>query len=301
MTTMSGLDVIERYHRAIAIGDYDTVTALHAPEVVVWMSGRSIVSGRFQGREALFEHMTHHVLGPLQPEAEDYVKGVRIVVADGDYVVAILHGGLPNKVGGRYDQYYLQVFRMGDGLIQEIVEIFDTVMFEQAVIGHHLEIPRERPAAPFVIAPPPHGAADRATMHGLATEWLAAVVTADEAEASALLTADCTLEVIGTTPLSGVAGFDASRLRTILAGGIGWSRLVCADRSGAVALMRSADPAYGQQYGVVLEADGDRIGRISLFEDTVEAEARLHANPMLPEATRSIMPVFDLRAALSGG
>lgn len=294
---MAGREVIDRYHRAIAVSDYDIVTALHAPEVVVWMSGPSIVSGRFQGRENLFAHMTHHVLGPLDVAAEDYVKGVRVIVDDGDYVAVIFHGGLPNRTGGRYDQYYLQIFRMGDGLIQEIVEMFDTVMFEEAVAGHRLRTPRARPASPFVIAAPTAGAPDRDTMLRLAEAWQAAVAASDWAGVAALAGPSCTLEVAGTTPLSGVAPFDPERLRTALAGGTGWSRIACADRNGAVVLMRGADPAYDQQYGVVLEADGDRIGRISLFWDTVAAEARLYDNPMLPETTHSIMPSFDLRLA----
>jgi len=294
---MSGRDVINRYHKAIAISDYDVVTELHAPEVVVWMSGRSIVSGRFQGREALFAHMTRHVLGPLDVAAEDYVKGVRVIVDDGDYVAVIFHGGLPNLTGGRYDQYYLQIFRMGDGLIQEIVEMFDTVMFEEGVAGHHLREPRQRPASPFVIASPMSGAESRDHMVSLTQAWQAAVAANDGASLAALTGASCTLEVIGSTPLSGVGSFDVERLQMIMAGGTGWSRLVCADRNGAVLLMGSADPSYTQFYGVVLEAEGDTLGRVSVFWDTAAAEARLFDNPLLPDTTRSIMPPFDPRQA----
>ncbi len=297
---MAGRDVIDRYHRAIAIGDYEVVTALHAPEVVVWMSGRSIVSGRFQGRERLFAHMTHHVLGPLDVEAEEYVKGVRILVDDGDYVAVIFHGGLPNRTGGRYDQYYLQIFRLGDGLIQEIVELFDTAMYEEAVAGHRLEQPRERPASPFIIAAPLPGAADRETVLALAEAFAAAARRADWHAIGGLLAADCTLEVAGTTPYSGVGRFDPDRLRDCLEGGIGWSHIACADRKGAVLLMTGADPAYPQNFGIVIEANGNVIARISLFWDTAAAEMHLFGNRFCPDETRSIMPPFDPRLAFRG-
>ncbi len=296
---MSGRAVIDRYHRAIAVGNYDVVIALHAPEVVVWMSGRSIVSGRFQGRAKLFAHMTHHVLGPLDTAAEDYVKAVRVVAEEGDRVAVIFHGGLPNRKGGRYDQYYLQIFRMGDGLIQEIVELFDTVMFEEAVAGNHLPMPRSRPAVPFGVGSALSGASDRAVMAGLAEAWAAAVSAGDWPAAAALAGENCTLDVAGTTPLSGVARFEVERLRQVLEGGIGWSRIACTDRNASVLLLRGADPAYPQNYGVVLEAQGDRIGRIAIVWDTAAAEARLYDNPLLPEPTASIMPPFDLRLALA--
>lgn len=296
---MSSRAIIERYHHALAIGDFDTVIALHAPDVVVWMCGQLIVSGRFQGCIALFEHMRHHVLGPLKTDAEEYVKGARFVAEEGDYVTVIFHGGLPNKTGGRYDQFYLQIFRMGDGVIQEIVEIFDTVMFEEAVAGHHRAIPRDAPASPLAIAPPLAGGESRTHMATLADDWLAALASGDVPLLVGLMTRDATLEVSGTTPLSGVASFDEARLMRLFPGSVDWSRRVCTDRMGSVLLLRSADPAYPQQYGVVLEADGDRIGRISIFLDTVMAEALLFDNPIEPETTRSIMPDYDLTAAFA--
>ncbi|WP_165324497.1 nuclear transport factor 2 family protein [Rhizorhabdus phycosphaerae] len=297
---MAGRAVIDRYHRAIAVGDYDVVTALHAPEVVVWMSGQSIVSGRFQGRTELFAHMTHHVLGPLDTQAEDYVKAVRVVAEAGDRVAVIFHGGLPNRSGGRYDQYYLQIFRMADGLIQEIVELFDTVMFEQAVAGNRLRIARTQPRTPFGVGDALSGASSRQVMADLADAWLAAVSVGDWPATALLAGTNCTLAVAGTTPLSGVSPFEVERLRAVLEGGVGWSRIACTDHRASVVLMRGADPSYPQNYGVVLEADGDHLGRVSIFWDTAAAEARLYHNEMLPEPTTSIMPSFDLRLAFEG-
>ena len=288
--------IVDRYHHAIAISDYATVLALHAPEVVCWMSGRSIVSGRFQGREALFEHMGRNVLGPLIVGTEDYVKGARILIEDGPFVGAIFHGGLPSKTGGRYDQYYLQLFRIEDGLIQEIVELFDTVMYEQAVAGNRLETARRAPDVPFRMVEPLPSAIDRPAMMMLADAFAARAPTGDVGD---LLAPDAELRMIGTTPLSGVAPFDAERLRAIFSGGVGWSRVACTDAGAAILLMRAADPDYRQNYGVLLEAFGDRIGRICVFADTVEVEAHQFGNAMLPGATRRIMPAFDPRLAFA--
>lgn len=293
-----GRAVVERYYAALGSGDFDTVIALHAPEVVCWMSGRSIVSGRFQGREALFGHMRHHVLGPLIVDSEDYVKETRVVVSEGPFVAAILHGGLPNKVGGRYDQYYLQVFRLGDGIIQEIVEIFDTAMFEQAVMGHRLADVRSVPAKPFTVAPPLAAASSPENVRALADRFEVALQSGDFAGAGPF-TLDAELAVIGSTLLSGVAPLDLARLSAVFAHGVAWSNCICADARGAVLLMQSEDPAYAQQYGVVLEVADMSIGRISIFEDTVEAERVLHRNALIPGPSKSIMPAFDVRLAFA--
>ena len=115
----------------------------------IWFAGcRAGASSPAGSRDARrpTAHMGEHVLGPLVTGTEPYVKDSRIALADGDFVVGLLRGGLPTKSGDRYDQFYLQLFRLQDRLIVEIVEIFDTVMVERALMGHRLATPRRWPA-----------------------------------------------------------------------------------------------------------------------------------------------------------
>ena len=294
-------EVVETYYRSLEEGDFDAVVALHAPDLTCWMSGESIVSGRFEGREKLYEHMGRHVLGPLVVGGESYVKAARVVLDDGPYVAGLFRGGLPNRSGGRYDQHYLQCFRIEDGLIQEIVEFFDTVMFEQAVLGHALETPRAAPATPFEIGAAGNAAESRGKMVSMAGAFVSRACAGDLAGLVPLLAEGAELAVPGATPHSGVARFEPARLAAILAGGLDATRLVCADAGAALLLAKAADPAYRQQYGLLLEADAARIGRVTLFEDTALAEAHLYGDRLTPQASRSIKPRFNIAEAFGGG
>jgi ketosteroid isomerase-like protein len=287
--------VIEDYYRAMGADDFDHVVSLHDPGVVCWMSGRSLVSGRFEGRTELYAHMGEHVLGPLVG-GEPYVKGSRVVLVDGDVTVGLLHGGLPARDGGRYDQFYLQIFRFEDGLIREIVEMFDTVMVETQLMKRALAAPRAKPAVPFDLdAPPVASSLSRGGMMALAGRFAAALAAGGGA--GDLLADEAEIRVIGSTPLSGRTR-DRAVLERVFARGLADARTIAADGQAAVVLARSGDAAYAQQYGIVVEADGERIGCVSVFLDTAEAEAREFANPLLPAASRSVMPPFDVGRAL---
>jgi ketosteroid isomerase-like protein len=288
--------VIEDYYRAMGADDFDHVVSLHDPDVVCWMSGRSLVSGRFQGRTELYAHMGEHVLGPLVP-GEPYVKGSRIAIVDGDITVGLLHGGLPAKDGGRYDQFYLQIFRFEDGLIREIVEMFDTVMVETRLMKNRLATPRGAPERRFGLdAPAIVSSLSRDAMARLALSFAEKVAAGDFDGLSPLLAGDTEIRVIGSTPLSG-RWSDPAVLADLFAERLADVRPIAADGNGAVLLARAAAEDYAQQYGLLIEADGARIGCVSVFFDTVEAEARRFGNPMQPEPSRGIMPDFDIRRA----
>jgi ketosteroid isomerase-like protein len=261
------------------------------------MSGSTLVSGRFDGRDALYAHMAKHVLGPLIVGTEPYVKGSCIAIVDGPMVVGLLHGGLPTRAGGRYDQFYLQIFRLEGGLIAEIVELFDTVMVETALMGHELEVPRRPPDRPFGIA------ADAGASRGTRTEVLAvtqhlldSLMSRDRAGLRAVVHPAVTVRAIGSTPLSGVSeGIDA--LLAAVDRGIQDARLVCADDVSACVLMRSSDPAYRQQYGLLLRIREKQLIDLCIFLDTVETERALFENRVLPTPSRSMMPPFDISQA----
>jgi ketosteroid isomerase-like protein len=260
------------------------------------MSGTSLVSGRFEQRDALYAHMGEHVLGPLLFGAEPYVKGSRLLLTDGAFTVGLLHGGLPARDGGRYDQFYLQVFRFENGLIHEIVELFDTVMVETALMKNHLEMPRASPAVPFNLgAPGLASSLDRAGMVELAEQFAQSLTKQDFVAARACLADQPEIRVIGSTPLSGCTN-DAALLDRLFADGLGQFRIIAADKGTAVVLAHASE-GYAQQYGLVIEADGHRIGCLSVFFDTVAAEAHQFGNPVLPSASQSIKPKFDVLQA----
>jgi ketosteroid isomerase-like protein len=286
--------VIEEYYAAMTEGNFPHVVELHAPDLVCWMSGTSLVSGRFKGRDALYAHMGEHVLGPLIVGTEPYVKASSIAIADGSIVVGLLHGGLPSKDGRRYDQYYLQIFRLEDGLIVEIVELFDTVMVETVLMKNTLTIPRRPLDRPFdIVAHPSASRCTRAEVVAVTDLLLRSLMNRDVAQLRAVVHPSLKIRTIGNTPLSGVSdGVEA--LLAAVDRGVQDARLVCADSAAACALMRSSDPNYHQQYGLLLRVSDKQIIDISIFLDTVEVERALFANPMLPNPSQSVMPPFDI-------
>jgi ketosteroid isomerase-like protein len=289
--------VIEDYYASMSEGNFAHVVELHSPDLVCWMSGTSLVSGRFKGRDALYAHMAKHVLGPLVVGTEPYVKGSSIAIVDASMVVGLLHGGLPSKDGGRYDQYYLQIFRLQDGLIAEIVELFDTVMVETVLMKNQLEIPREPPARPFgIVADPPASRGTRDEVIGVTSVLLEALASGNTAQLRAVVHSSVSVRIIGSTPLSG-SSEGVQALVAALDRGVQDARLVCADGGFACALMRSSDPAYHQQYGLLLRVRDKRVVGVSIFLDTVEVEKTLFANPMLPHPSTSVMPPFDIAQA----
>ena len=288
--------VVRDYYRAMGEGDFGHVVSLHDPDVVCWMSGTSLVSGRFQGRDALYAHMGEHVLGPLVTGTEPYVKGSRLALVDGDYAVGLLHGGLPARDGGRYDQFYLQIFRFQNGLIREIVELFDTVMVETALMKNQLAQPRTPPAALFdLVDPGCRSALDRDGLVDLAQRLGAALMARDFTAARSCLAPGAEIRVIGSTPVSGQTHAGAVLDRVFDAGLAGF-RIVAAGSGAAVALAM-ADGGRAQQYGLLIEADGHHIGCLSVFLDTAAAEAQQFGNAIQPAPSRSIKPDFDVMAA----
>lgn len=290
-------EVIRDYYAAMTSGDFPHVVELHSPDLVCWMSGTSLVSGRFEGRDALYAHMSKHVLGPLVVGTEPYVKASSIELVDGPMVVGLLHGGLPSKEGGRYDQYYLQIFRIERGLITEIVELFDTVMVETVLMKNRLEVPRKPPARPFDIVPSPDtSGCTREEVITVTTRLLDALTNRDLTRLRAVVHRGVRVRTIGSTPLSGLSeSIDA--LLAAVDRGVRDARVVCADDASACVLMRSRDPAYRQQYGLLLRVRDQQIVDVSIFLDTVEVERTLFANPVLPNASISVMPPFDIAQA----
>lgn len=289
--------VIEDYYAALKMGDFPHVVELHSPDLVCWMSGTSLVSGRFEGRDALYAHMGKHVLKPLVVGTEPYLKESRIAIVDASIVVGVLHGGLPSKDGGRYDQYYLQIFRLTGGVIVEIVEFFDTVMVETVLMKNHLKTPRLPPARPFEMAATPSASRSaRDDVVTLATLLIQSLKNADPAELRTVVHPSVRIRTIGSTPQSGSSdGIEA--LVAALGRGVQDTRLICADGAFACILMRAADPEYHQQYGLLLQVSEKQIVDISVFLDTVEAERVLFDNPVLPMASRSVMAPFDISKA----
>jgi ketosteroid isomerase-like protein len=296
MSDANSRAVIDDYYRAMAQADWAHVISLHAPDLVCWMSGTSLVSGRFVGCEPLYAHMGQYVLGTLISGTESYIKECRIALVDDEVVLGLMHGGLPAKDGGRYDQYYLQLFRIENGRIAEIIEMFDTVMVENVLMQHPLSTARPRPAVPFDFAARNIAGISREDTVRMATRLGEALAGDKQQSVAALLSDNASVRVLGSTPRSG-HWKSIEPVYELFAGGMQGFRIVCADSNAACLLMRSSKPGYDQQFGIVLGIDGSRIGDLLVWLDTAEAERALFGNRVLPEPSTRVMPPFDVMQA----
>jgi uncharacterized protein len=117
--------VIADWYRALNTVDLELFGALHAPDCVYNVSGHTPISGRCDMRR-LTEEVLPQVFGRL--DLAEYRLAVKwsIMCSDGRRVVGMMEGDGPGTNGKRYDQRYLHVFELRDGLITEVWEFFDT-------------------------------------------------------------------------------------------------------------------------------------------------------------------------------
>ena len=115
--TRTAREAALEYAACLRDGDFQRLLTLHHEDLVCSLLGTTRVSGRYRGRDLFYGHTFKHVLGVIAETDEAYLKSCRIACADERYAVLLLHGGLPTKMGGRYDQNYLQVYRVRDGLV----------------------------------------------------------------------------------------------------------------------------------------------------------------------------------------
>lgn len=309
-------DVALAYADCLEAGDFDRLVTLHHPDMVCSLLGRTIVSGCYRGRDAFFAHTFRHVLGQLRGGDEIYLKGARVGCASDSHAALLLHGGLPTVDGGRYDQNYLQLFHVVDGLIVEIHELLDTVMLDTQVFGKRLLRARAPIADPLRPASRSHHGAAGAPGAGaaLSAAIVAMLVDGRLDALGGLLHADCVVQVSGTTPVSGVidgapaiGAALAAHLAAFRPGSyrcIAPPRPAVVDDDGLCVLAeicgeRADGAPYRQILGIVAGVAGDRIAEIHLYFDTAAEEAQSFANPLLGGSDETAPTPFQIAPAFS--
>jgi|TARA_B110000908_G_C9989510_1_gene329131 ketosteroid isomerase-like protein len=142
--------LIEQWYQALASGDWQTVTDLHADDVVYQMLGSTPVSGTLIGKEqCIGEMINKKLLGQLDTNAMAFAKKWRIMCVDDNGGVGIMQGGGPTLNGDAYDQTYCEVFTIKKGKIVELHAFFDTALVERCLFQNPLKTERESPQVPF--------------------------------------------------------------------------------------------------------------------------------------------------------
>lgn len=134
--------VISAAFEALAQGDPRAFVDAFADDSTWTFPGSWSWSGSWSPKTRIVQEL----LQPLMAQfADRYTACADSVFADGDHVVVQARGGATTHSGERYDQTYCYVFRMRDGLIEDVVEHCDTALVERvlqplvAPFGHDLE------------------------------------------------------------------------------------------------------------------------------------------------------------------
>jgi ketosteroid isomerase-like protein len=143
--------VVEWWYGALAAGDIDGVVAAFQKDVRASVVGTTLVSGRYEGRDAFLYGTMGVDVEELDPERTQFAKRWSIFAVDGPHVVGMMSGDAIAKSGHPYNGTYCQVFTIRGDQIVEYVEFVDTVLIEAALFDNHLAQPRSLEREPLSI------------------------------------------------------------------------------------------------------------------------------------------------------
>ena len=108
-------DLVRRGYAAFSTGDMATLNELFADDIVWHASGRSVVSGDFEGKEAVFGYfgrLVQETGGTFRIEVHD-------VLANDEHAVALMTSHAARPDGRTLDDIATQVFHISDGKVTE--------------------------------------------------------------------------------------------------------------------------------------------------------------------------------------
>lgn len=106
-------DLVRKGFAAFATGDLATMDALFADDVVWHSGGRSMLSGTFEGKEAVFANF-----GRFASEVESFNQELHAILADDEHAVALVNATMTR--GGKTEtQPQVIVFHIADGKVTE--------------------------------------------------------------------------------------------------------------------------------------------------------------------------------------
>ena len=150
MSVERNRQLLTQWYTALQEGDWQTISDMHADDVVYYMVGTTPVSGKLEGKaECLGEMINKKLLGQLVADEVRFSQKWRIMCVDEHGGVGVMQGGGPTLSGDLYHQTYCEIFRFKDDKIQELHAFFDTALVERCLFDNPLQQAREEPQRPF--------------------------------------------------------------------------------------------------------------------------------------------------------
>jgi uncharacterized protein len=148
MSREENIEVVKRWFAALKNVDMETYFSLFDPDVEWRMIGNTCLSGTWRGKEGIQDVATQ-LFSRFVPGECSWGETYRIVCADENGVVVLDSGGGKSILGRDYNQTYVHIFKIRNGLFYRVYEFFDTVLTESALYGNELQTPEKKPAVPL--------------------------------------------------------------------------------------------------------------------------------------------------------
>ena len=126
--------VVNKYMGHLAASEFVEAFAMFSPDAVYRISGKSAISGDYRGIDEINRGLGEIISNYFQSMPQFTIYDT---IVDGDRAAVTASGAAQGK-HGPYNQTFVFVFRVADGMILEKVEYLDSVPVETALLGRKL-------------------------------------------------------------------------------------------------------------------------------------------------------------------
>lgn len=130
MSTMKNKEIVRTFYEAGNRGDMDACFDLISEDIKWTNIGTTSLSGRFNGKEELFEKLLGPLFGQLKA---GILMHINQLIAEGEYVVAHTSGTAETLEGRSYNNTYCWIIRLRNGKFIEVTEFADTELITSAL------------------------------------------------------------------------------------------------------------------------------------------------------------------------
>lgn len=131
---MDARAVVNKYMAHLAASEFGEAFSMFAPDAVYRITGKTAISGDYRGIDEINRGLGE-IISKYFATMPQFI--IDDVIVDGDRAAVLASGAAEGK-HGPYNQTFVFVFRVKDGMIAEKIEYLDSVPVEIALLGRKL-------------------------------------------------------------------------------------------------------------------------------------------------------------------
>ena len=131
--------IIETYYSSIVKGDFDTIITLMHEDVVFNIVGESPYSGRWEGRDNVYNILVPAVVSNLKAESTKFAENWAVMCVDENRATGLMSARAETHKGEKLDMTYCHIMTFNQNKIIEMHEFFDTAQGERLFDNEKLE------------------------------------------------------------------------------------------------------------------------------------------------------------------